>query len=114
MAELDLSGPLAPVLGAKTAKALETGLGLRTVEDLLRHYPRRYAVRGELTDLSTVKEGEQVTVMAEIVAVCDIIKERADKAAERWCAPAFYSVKELLAIGAQPDNTVPLQRPIHP
>ena len=42
---------------------------LRTVEDLLRYYPRRYAVRGELTDLSTVKEGEHVTVMAEIVAV---------------------------------------------
>src|SRR5687767_5696253 len=34
---------------------------------------------------------------AEIVAVCDISRERADKAAERWGCPAFYSVKELLA-----------------
>jgi myo-inositol 2-dehydrogenase / D-chiro-inositol 1-dehydrogenase len=34
---------------------------------------------------------------AEIVAVCDISRERADKAAERWGCPAFYSVKELLS-----------------
>ena len=30
---------------------------------------RRYAERGELTDLSTLREGEQVTVMAEVVKV---------------------------------------------
>jgi predicted dehydrogenase len=34
---------------------------------------------------------------AEIVAVCDISRERADKAAERWGCPAFYSVRELLS-----------------
>ena len=39
----------------RTAKALENGLGLRTVEDLLRHYPRRYAERGELTDLRAAR-----------------------------------------------------------
>ncbi len=33
---------------------------------------------------------------AEIVAVCDIIPERADKAAARWNSRAFYSVKEML------------------
>jgi len=33
---------------------------------------------------------------AEIVAVCDIIKEKADKAAERFGAKAFYSVKQML------------------
>ena len=69
MAELDLSGPLAPVLGAKTAKALETGLGLRTVEDLLRHYPRRYAERGQLSDLASLEVDEHVTVMARISKV---------------------------------------------
>jgi predicted dehydrogenase len=35
----------------------------------------------------------------EIVAVCDIQKERADRAAERYGCPAFGSVKELLASG---------------
>jgi predicted dehydrogenase len=39
----------------------------------------------------------------KVVAVCDIIKERADKAAERWGAKAFYSVKEMLAGGIQLD-----------
>ncbi len=64
-----LGSRLANVLGGKTADALRKGLGLLTVEDLLRHYPRRYAERGELTDLSTLREGEQVTVMAEVTQV---------------------------------------------
>lgn len=40
---------------------------------------------------------------AELVAVCDIIKEKADKAAERYKAKAFYSVKELVSSGLQID-----------
>ncbi|TYK48352.1 ATP-dependent DNA helicase RecG [Actinomadura decatromicini] len=67
MANLD--EPLRDVLGDKTAKALEKGLDLRTVGDLLHHYPRRYAHRGELTQLSGLEDGEHVTVMAEVVKV---------------------------------------------
>jgi ATP-dependent DNA helicase RecG len=61
-----LASPLRQVLGGKTAAALEKGLGLETVGDLLRHYPRRYAERGELTDLADVRVGEEVTVLAEV------------------------------------------------
>jgi predicted dehydrogenase len=39
----------------------------------------------------------------ELVAVCDIIKEKADKAAAAYGCKAFYSVKELLAAGLQID-----------
>ena len=39
----------------------------------------------------------------KVVAVCDIIKERADKAAAAYNAPAFYSVKEMLASGVKLD-----------
>ena len=70
MAELRLTDRLTGVLGARTAKALDTGLGLRTVEDLLRHYPRRYAERGQLTDLAQLEIDEHVTVMAR-VSRCD-------------------------------------------
>ncbi len=69
MVDLQLDDGLAPVLGAKTAKALESGLGLRTVEDLLRHYPRRYAERGQLSDLASLQVDEHVTVMARISKV---------------------------------------------
>ncbi|WP_236671493.1 ATP-dependent DNA helicase RecG [Streptomyces sp. 7-21] len=41
-------------------------LGLRTVADLLHHYPRRYAERGELTRLADLPLDEHVTVVAEI------------------------------------------------
>lgn len=34
--------------------------------------------------------------LADLVAVCDIIPERADKAAERYGARAYYSVEEML------------------
>lgn len=64
MAGLDES--LERVLGAKTAKALATALDLRTVGDLLRHYPRRYAERGELTDVTGLEVGEHATVLARV------------------------------------------------
>jgi predicted dehydrogenase len=38
-----------------------------------------------------------------IVAVCDIIQEKADKAAAKYGCPAFYSVKDLLASGIKID-----------
>jgi ATP-dependent DNA helicase RecG len=61
-----LSEPLTRALGPKTAKALENAFGMRTVGDLLRHYPRRYYTRGELTDLSSLHEGDHVTVLARV------------------------------------------------
>ncbi len=67
MASLDTK--LVNVLGDRTAKALETGIGAKTVMDLLRHYPRRYEVRGELTDISTLKPNDDVTILAEIFSV---------------------------------------------
>jgi len=39
----------------------------------------------------------------KIVAVCDIIQERSDKAAERYRTQGFYSVKDMLASGLQID-----------
>jgi ATP-dependent DNA helicase RecG len=39
---------------------------MRTVRDLLAHYPRRLAERGELTALSELRVDEDVTVLAEV------------------------------------------------
>ncbi|WP_431039300.1 ATP-dependent DNA helicase RecG [Streptomyces sp. P6-2-1] len=41
-------------------------LGLHTVGDLLHHYPRRYAERGELTRLAELPLDEHVTVVARV------------------------------------------------
>ncbi|HVE73738.1 MAG TPA: ATP-dependent DNA helicase RecG [Mycobacteriales bacterium] len=54
------------LIAAKLAKPLADDLGIRTVGDLLRHYPRRYAKRGELTAFSELAVGEHVTVVAEV------------------------------------------------
>src|SRR3954449_2564392 len=64
-----MRSPLHDAVGAKTAKALEKALGLRTCGDLLRHYPRRYVERGVLTPLTDLREDEYVTVEAAIVTV---------------------------------------------
>nr|WP_240746697.1 ATP-dependent DNA helicase RecG [Cryptosporangium phraense] len=61
-----LTSPLRDAVGAKTADALAKGLGLETVGDLLHHYPRRYAERGEVSDLGALEIGEHVTVAAKI------------------------------------------------
>src|SRR5690606_32524077 len=60
-----LREPLSRTLGTRTAAALAK-LGLRTTEDLLRHYPRRYAAPGQLTDLGALRLGEHVSVMARV------------------------------------------------
>ncbi len=61
--------PLSRVLGPKTAKGMAEQLGLETVLDLLRHYPRRYARRGEQADLADVQVGDRVTVLAQVRSV---------------------------------------------
>src|ERR1022692_304753 len=57
------------VFGSKTAKILADALDLHTTGDLLRHYPRRYEKHGELTDMVSLRDGEQVTVLAQIASV---------------------------------------------
>ena len=64
-----LADELVPVLGKKTAAALGEAFGIRTVGELLRHYPRRYAERGELTDIAGLEIGEHATVLARIEKV---------------------------------------------
>ena len=68
MARVSLAAPVSAIAGGKTAKALRDGLGIETVDDLLRHYPRRYIDPGELTDLDSLQVGEHVTVLAEVVS----------------------------------------------
>jgi len=61
-----LDEPLKKILGGSTAKVLAEHLGLHTVGDLLHHYPRRYAERGELTRLADLPLDEHVTVVAQV------------------------------------------------
>ena len=64
-----LEEPLRAVVGGKAAARAEKAFGLRTTGDLLRHYPRRYVRRGDLTDLASLRDGEQVTVFAQVAKV---------------------------------------------
>jgi len=60
---------LSGALGGRTSQALERAFGYRTVGDLLGHYPRRYALRGELTALASLPLDENVTIVAEVLEV---------------------------------------------
>jgi ATP-dependent DNA helicase RecG len=60
-----LHEPLSRLLGQRTASALAK-MGLVTVDDLLRHYPRRYADPGQLTDIGSLQLGEHVSVLARV------------------------------------------------
>jgi len=63
-----LADPLRLVVGDKAAKRLAAALDLHTVGDLLGYYPRRYDKRGELTDLAGLRDGDHVTVQAEVAS----------------------------------------------
>jgi ATP-dependent DNA helicase RecG len=67
VSELDV--PVGRRVGARAATALEKQFGIRTVGQLLRHYPRRYVERGERTDLSSLRLEEHVTVLAEVLEI---------------------------------------------
>jgi ATP-dependent DNA helicase RecG len=62
-----LDRPLDKAIGPKVAKDLASAFGMRTVDDLVRHYPRRYEKLGELTDLAELRPGADVTIQARVV-----------------------------------------------
>jgi ATP-dependent DNA helicase RecG len=59
--------PLRRVVGKGHAK-LERELDLRTVRDLLFHFPRRYEHRGSLTDIRSLRVDDQATVQARVLS----------------------------------------------
>jgi ATP-dependent DNA helicase RecG len=63
-----LRDPLVQPLGKRAAETYEKVFGLRTAGDLLRHYPRRYYTRGELTPLDSLRENDHVTVLARVAS----------------------------------------------
>jgi ATP-dependent DNA helicase RecG len=73
-----MAEPLKKAIGPRSAKVLEEGLGLVTVADLLRHYPRRYLELGELTPIASLPMDESVSLVAEVkqVSVRDMRTKR--------------------------------------
>jgi len=65
--DLEASTPLGQVrgIGPRTASRL-AALGLFTVEDLLRHYPRDYVDYSRLTRIAELEVGSTATVVAQI------------------------------------------------
>ena len=66
MRAITMDTPLRDVVGGRTGTALAKHVDLTTVGELLRYYPRRYAERGQLTDLRRLRVGDDVTVMATV------------------------------------------------
>ena len=67
---ITFDSPVVAVVGeaAHKRKRIEDGLGLRTVGDLMNHFPRRYVRTGELTRVGELRVGQLLTVVGEIVA----------------------------------------------
>ncbi|WP_347352268.1 ATP-dependent DNA helicase RecG [Intrasporangium sp.] len=59
--------PLARLVRRGQAEQLARTKGLHTVGDLLDYAPRRYLQPGQLTDLSELRAGQEVMVVAEVV-----------------------------------------------
>ncbi|MDR6691123.1 ATP-dependent DNA helicase RecG [Microbacterium sp. 1154] len=68
MPGFSLASRLDGAIGGKTATAFEKAFSVKTVGELLEHYPRRYARRGELTLIDSLPLGEPVTIVAEVVS----------------------------------------------
>jgi ATP-dependent DNA helicase RecG len=72
-----VSDRLDHLLGAKAATSLAEVFGLHTVEDLLRHYPHRYAPKDEPLTETEPADGAHITVVGMIDSVQLIQNKRA-------------------------------------
>ncbi len=61
----ELGRRLTDVLGSKTASEFDK-LGISTVDDLVRHVPRRYISGTGMSDFSTLRVGQDVAVIARV------------------------------------------------
>ncbi|MBD8869012.1 ATP-dependent DNA helicase RecG [Nocardioides donggukensis] len=71
MTGITLDSPIATVLGASAkdkakTTSLEKSLGLRTVGDLLWHFPRTYLKTGEVTEVRRLEEGQPLTIVGRV------------------------------------------------
>jgi len=62
-------GTVAPRVGPKFE-----ALGVRTIADLLRYYPRRYADPSRLTDIAGLELDEKVSVVAEVRSCSGVLR----------------------------------------
>ena len=95
---ITFDSPLTAVLGAATPakrKKFTDGLGLRTVGDLLRHFPRRYLETGSLTNVKDLRIGQMLCVVGEIER-CDTHPYR-----DRRTGRTAYRVEAVLRTGGQ-------------
>lgn len=60
------STPLAQAIGSASARKIQQAFGYDTVGQMLGHFPRRYMEIGELTNISELPLGEEVTIVAEV------------------------------------------------
>ncbi|MCV7345710.1 ATP-dependent DNA helicase RecG [Mycolicibacterium rhodesiae] len=78
---VSLTDRLDGVVGGKAAGLLDDVFGIRTVDDLLRHYPRKYihgmSVWGE--DEVPPEEGEHITLVGEIESAVTRLPQRGPK-----------------------------------
>ena len=61
-----LADRLDHVLGVKAAEPLADAFDMHTVEDLLRHYPSRYATQGQPLTEEAPEEGTHITVIGRV------------------------------------------------
>ncbi|MEV0028126.1 ATP-dependent DNA helicase RecG [Nocardia sp. NPDC050793] len=61
-----LSDRLDHILGVKAADSLSDAFDMHTVEDLLRHYPLRYATQGQPLTEEAPEDGSHITVIGRI------------------------------------------------
>ena len=93
---ITLESPIEAVLGnSKHAAKFTSGLGLRTVGDLLYHLPRRYLRTADLGQTPEMHEGEMLTVLGEVVR--SVVRQHTDRRTNR---PAYRVETQLRAGGA--------------
>lgn len=63
-----------PFIGTTQAKRLEK-LGIKTIEDLLNHFPFRYDDFSLISQISQIQPGETVSIIGEVIRIINLISK---------------------------------------
>lgn len=71
---MDLSSPVTslPGIGESYANKLAKGLNIKTIKDLLEHYPRNYQDFSQITSISSIKDNQLLTIRGEVKSLDNI------------------------------------------
>jgi len=92
--KVNLNSPIEklPLVGPSSAKRLEK-LGIKTIEDLLNHFPFRYDDFSLISQISQIQPGETVSIIGQVTKIVNLFSKTGKRIQEATIADKSGEIK---------------------